>query len=74
MVLPPWRKQGVSTRLHEALIGACRQEARSTLLVDVTHPKVVRLYESWGYGKVGEQKPFEDSPVFAVMVKELARG
>ncbi|AZM54744.1 acetyltransferase [Streptomyces sp. WAC 01529] len=37
----------------------------------MTHPKVQGLYESWGYVKAGEQQPFGDSPVYAVMVKEL---
>ncbi|MER5210273.1 ROK family protein [Streptomyces sp. NPDC002838] len=27
-------------------------------------------YESWGYTQVGEQQPFADSPVYAVMVKD----
>lgn len=36
-----------------------------------THPKVQGLYESWGYAKAGEQQPFADSPVYAVMVKPL---
>ncbi|WP_347404485.1 hypothetical protein [Streptomyces sp. MST-110588] len=44
----------------------------ATLLVDVTHGKVQALYERWGYEKVGEQKPFDDSPVFAVMVKGIS--
>ncbi|MDH6623899.1 hypothetical protein M2271_001691 [Streptomyces sp. LBL] len=29
------------------------------------------LYGPWGYAKVGEQQPFADSPLFAVMVKDL---
>ena len=41
------------------------------LLVDITHPKVQALYETWGYARVGEQQPFADSPVYAVMVKDL---
>ena len=70
MVRPRWRKQGVSVRLHEELLKE-RKEDLAVLLVDVTHPKVQALYESWGYSKVGEQRPFADSPLFAVMVKEL---
>lgn len=70
MVMERWRKTGVSTQLHEALVGS-RDEDIATLLVDVSHPKVQGLYETWGYEKVGEQKPFDDSPVFAVMVKRL---
>ncbi|MBG0852235.1 acetyltransferase [Streptomyces spinoverrucosus] len=47
-----------------------RTEDLAVLLVDVTHPKVQELYESW-YAKVGEQQPFADSPVYAVMVQDL---
>ncbi|MFF8649248.1 GNAT family N-acetyltransferase [Streptomyces griseoluteus] len=70
MVRPRWRKQGISERLHEALLKE-RSEDVAVLLVDVTHPKVQDLYETWGYEKVGEQQPFADSPVYAVMVKRL---
>ncbi|MET9058418.1 GNAT family N-acetyltransferase [Streptomyces antibioticus] len=70
MVRPGWRKQGISERLHEALLKE-RGEDLAVLLVDVTHPKVQELYESWGYEKVGEQRPFADSPLYAVMVKKL---
>ncbi len=41
------------------------------LLVGVTHPKVQALYETWVYEKAGEQQPFADSTVYAVMVKKL---
>lgn len=67
---PQWRKQGVSDRLHEALLTE-RGEDLAVLLVDVTHPKVHALYETWGYEKAGDQQPFADSPVYAVMVKRL---
>ncbi|GAA2558075.1 hypothetical protein GCM10010423_69820 [Streptomyces levis] len=70
MVRPKWRKQGISERLHEALLEE-REEDLAVLLVDVTHPKVQELYETWGYEKVGEQQPFADSPLYAVMVKRL---
>ncbi|MFJ5643029.1 GNAT family N-acetyltransferase [Streptomyces sp. NPDC093223] len=70
MVRPHWRKQGISRRLHEALLKE-RTEDLAVLLVDVTHPKVQALYESWGYTKTGEQQPFADSPVYAVMVRQL---
>ncbi|MET8248225.1 GNAT family N-acetyltransferase [Streptomyces sp. NPDC005202] len=70
MVRPRWRKQGISERLHEALLKE-RTEDLAVLLVDVTHPKVQALYEAWGYAKAGEQQPFADSPVYAVMVKDL---
>ncbi|MER5744410.1 GNAT family N-acetyltransferase [Streptomyces sp. NPDC002225] len=70
MVRAPWRKTGTAERLHRALMDT-RVEALATLLVDVTHPRVQALYESWGYRKVGEDQPFPDSPVFAVMLVDL---
>ncbi|MGW7610992.1 GNAT family N-acetyltransferase [Streptomyces sp. NPDC054766] len=70
LVRPEWRKQGIAERLHEALLSE-RPEDLAVLLVDVTHPKVQDLYDSWGYAKVGEQQPFADSPLYAVMVKSL---
>ncbi|MET8690531.1 GNAT family N-acetyltransferase [Streptomyces sp. NPDC004732] len=70
MVRPQWRKQGIADQLHEALLHG-RDEDLAVLLVDVTHPKVQSLYESWGYAKTGEQQPFADSPVYAVMVRDL---
>lgn len=69
MVRPRWRKTGVSKLLHEALL-ADRPEALAVLLVDSDHPKVQRLYETWGYRKVGSRQPFPDSPVYFVMMKE----
>ncbi|MGW7351013.1 N-acetyltransferase family protein [Streptomyces sp. NPDC054784] len=65
-----WRKTGTSKRLHQALLDA-RDEDLVALLVDVTHPKVQAVYESWGYRKIGEDQPFPDSPVFAVMLLDL---
>ncbi|MEU8569142.1 GNAT family N-acetyltransferase [Streptomyces pathocidini] len=70
LVRPGWRKAGISARLHDALVDR-RAEDLAVLLVDREHPKVQALYEAWGYRKIGERKPFEDSPTFAVMVKRL---
>ncbi|MFE4974842.1 GNAT family N-acetyltransferase [Kitasatospora sp. NPDC056651] len=70
MLRPRWRKRGLSQQLHQALL-ADRTEALAVLSVDTARPKVQALYESWGYHKVGEERPFEDSPLFAIMVLEL---
>ncbi|MFD5412795.1 GNAT family N-acetyltransferase [Streptomyces nojiriensis] len=70
MVRPAWRKQGISEQLHRALLDT-RSEAHAVLLVDTAHPRVQALYESWGYRKVGEQRPFADSPLYAVMLAGL---
>ncbi|MFD8725473.1 GNAT family N-acetyltransferase [Streptomyces sp. NPDC059629] len=65
-----YRKQGISDLLSRVLLED-RTEDLAVLLVDVTHPRVQKLYEDWGFKKVGEQQPFPDSPVFAVMLAEL---
>ena len=70
MVRPKWRKTGAGQQLHDALLEE-RTEALAVLLVDTTHPRVQRLYESWGYRKVGIRQPFADSPLYAVMLKGL---
>ncbi|MEU1630374.1 GNAT family N-acetyltransferase [Streptomyces sp. NPDC020096] len=73
LLRPKWRKTGAAQQIHAGHL-AERSEHLAVLLVDATHPKVRGLYEDWGYAKVGEQKPFEDSPVFDVMVKRLPAG
>lgn len=65
-----YRKQGVSERVTRALMEG-RGEDLVVLLVDVEHPRVQALYESWGFRKVGERRPFPDSPMYAVMLAEL---
>lgn len=44
-----------------------------TLFVDTAHPRVEARYESRGYRQVDESKPFEGSPWFAVMLRDLLR-
>jgi ribosomal protein S18 acetylase RimI-like enzyme len=73
MVVPQWRGTGRAKQIHDALLESAEADI-VTLFVDSTHPKVQSLYESWKYNKVGEAKPYDDSPLFAVMVKELKRG
>ncbi|MBD0674543.1 GNAT family N-acetyltransferase [Streptomyces sp. CBMA156] len=70
MVRPDWRKLGVAEQTHEALL-ADRIEALAVLYVDVTHDRVQAMYERWSYRKVGEHRPFEDAPLYAVMVRTL---
>ncbi|MEW1912548.1 GNAT family N-acetyltransferase [Kitasatospora sp. NPDC085895] len=70
MVRPHWRGQGVARQLHDHLLRE-RPEDLAVLLVDTDHPKVQALYESWGYRKIGNRRPFEDAPLYAVMLREL---
>ncbi|MFJ3923812.1 GNAT family N-acetyltransferase [Streptomyces sp. NPDC090022] len=70
MVRPKWRKNGLGPRLHDALTGG-RPEAWAVLTVDTKRPRLQAMYEGWGYRKIGENQPFADSPVYAVMMKSL---
>ncbi|GGV15116.1 GNAT family N-acetyltransferase [Streptomyces spectabilis] len=70
MVVPEGRGSGFSVKIHDALLQAQHADWVS-LFVDTAHPKVVALYERWGYTKVAESRPFDDSPLYAVMAKRM---
>ncbi|MFJ9429402.1 GNAT family N-acetyltransferase [Streptomyces sp. NPDC101490] len=70
MVLPKRRRTGASEVLHRALVEHQGVDV-VTLFVDTAHPRVKSLYESWGYVQVDESKPYDDSPLYAVMLKDL---
>lgn len=65
-----WRGSRVAERMAGALVRT-RDEDLVVGLVDVRHPQIQALYESWGACKIGERQPFPDSPVYAVMLAEL---
>ncbi|CAL2058967.1 MULTISPECIES: GNAT family N-acetyltransferase [Streptomyces] len=70
MVIPKWRGTGRAREIHDALL----EEVTAgvvTLQVDCGRPKVQALYEGWGYRKVGETQPHDDSPLYSVMVRQL---
>ncbi|MFJ4688598.1 GNAT family N-acetyltransferase [Streptomyces sp. NPDC088789] len=70
MVIPRWRGTGRAQQIHDALLSEVRA-TMVTLQVEAAHPRVQALYERWGYVKVGEAKPSDDSPLYAVMVLKL---
>jgi GNAT superfamily N-acetyltransferase len=70
MVRTPWRGQGIARGVHDELMSR-RTEERAALTVEQAHPRVRAMYESWGYRKVGELKPFKDSPLYDAMLLDL---
>jgi GNAT superfamily N-acetyltransferase len=70
MVIPKWRGTGRAQQIHDALLREVTADM-VTLLVESVRPRVQALYERWGYNKVGEAKPSDDSPLYAVMVRKL---
>lgn len=74
LVRRPWRGahgRGTARELHEELL-AQRKEQRVTLLVNpaLSGGRLKAVYESWGYKQIGSQQPFDDSPVFATMLRD----
>ncbi|HEV2088760.1 MAG TPA: GNAT family N-acetyltransferase [Cryptosporangiaceae bacterium] len=72
MVRKPWRGTGAAQAIHDDLL-AHRNEERASLGVERAHPRVRAMYERWGYRYVGTDRPFPDSPLLDVMVKDLRR-
>jgi GNAT superfamily N-acetyltransferase len=70
MVREPWRGTGIARQLHDELMQD-RPEARASLLVEETHPRVRATYERWGYRTVGQLKPAADAPVYYAMILDL---
>ncbi|GLF96502.1 GNAT family N-acetyltransferase [Streptomyces yaizuensis] len=69
-----WRRTGTAALVTRALLDG-RKEDLVVLLVDITHPRVQALYESWGFRKVGERRPpVPGAPLCAVMLAGLPLG
>lgn len=74
VVRRPWRGSGTAWQIHETWLMA-RPEERVTLLVnpEAGNGALQANYEAWGYRKIGEQKPFADSPLYAVMMRPIGK-
>lgn len=70
MTHPDWQRQGIQRATHRELLRV-RPEERATLLVDEANTPAVAAYSDLGYEKIGNLKPFPDSPNFAAMVLPL---
>ncbi|MBT2387502.1 GNAT family N-acetyltransferase [Streptomyces sp. ISL-11] len=71
MVRPARRRQGIARRLHDALL-VSRNEELGTILVDPKNAPARTAYYSWGWEKLGDIQPFDNSPVFESLVKRLS--
>jgi ribosomal protein S18 acetylase RimI-like enzyme len=70
MVRPTWRRQRIARQLHDELLSG-RSEALGTILVDPKNTPARSAYYSWGWDKLGDIQPFENSPVFESLTKQL---
>ncbi|MFL6127243.1 GNAT family N-acetyltransferase [Actinophytocola sp.] len=69
-VRPAWRRRGYAKAMSEALL-ADLPVKRVTLLVRAENIPAYTAYLSWGFQVVGQMQPFDDSPLYEAMVKEL---
>ncbi len=70
MVRPASRRRGYAQALSSALLED-RPEERATLLVRDGNTPAYTAYQSWGFQVIGQVQPFDDSPVYEAMVREL---
>jgi GNAT superfamily N-acetyltransferase len=65
------RGQGIGRRLHDVLLGS-RPEERATLTVQPTAMETKRIYEHWGWRKVGQMEggPTAAAPMFDVYLRD----
>ena len=68
MVRPAWRRRGYATALSTTLLEDLPVE-RVTLLVRAENAAAYTAYQEWGFRTVGRMQPFDDSPVYEVMVR-----
>ncbi|MEU7907214.1 GNAT family N-acetyltransferase [Actinoplanes sp. NPDC049118] len=70
MVRRGCRRRGYAKELHDALLRG-RPEMRATLLVQQANTIARSAYNSWGWYKIGELKPFDDAPLYDAMLRDL---
>lgn len=70
MVRPAWRRRGYATALSNALLEDLSVE-RVTLLVRAENTAAYTAYTSWGFYVIGQMQPFDDSPVYEAMARDM---
>lgn len=69
----PWRRRGVAARLHTALLdGLTIERITLTMRPDPEAEPAQRAYAAWGYRRVARTQPWDDAPIYDLMVRDLA--
>jgi ribosomal protein S18 acetylase RimI-like enzyme len=72
LVRPRWRRQHIAQGMHDLLLKD-RPEERATLTVLPEAAPAQAAYRKWGWRKVAQKRnPLPGSPLFDVLVKQLA--
>jgi len=73
LVRAPWRRQGIAQAMHDLLLKD-RTEERATLTVLPAATPAQVAYQKWGWHKVAQKRnPLPGSPLFDVMLRQLAQ-
>ena len=68
----PWRRRGIAKKLHTALIEGLEVERVTLTMRPEPEARPAQLaYESWGYKKVGESRPWDEAPLYDSMVLNI---
>jgi ribosomal protein S18 acetylase RimI-like enzyme len=70
MVRPVWRRRGYVKALSNVLLEGLSAE-RATLLVRAENTAAYTAYQLWGFQTVGQMQPFDDSPLYEAMVRDM---
>ncbi|MFF3460584.1 GNAT family N-acetyltransferase [Streptomyces sp. NPDC002730] len=69
-VLPAQRRHGLATQMHAKLLDGLQTE-RVTLAVRPEAEPALTLYKNLGYSLVGHSRPWDDSPLYQVLIRPL---
>lgn len=64
-----WRRQGVAARMHSELLeGLEVQRVTLSMRPEPTAAPAQTAYAQWGYRKIGPSRPWDEAPVYDLMV------
>lgn len=71
-VRKPWRRCGIATSLHRALLsGTAVERVTLTMRPEPEAAPAQAAYARWGYRAVGSSQPWDEAPVYQSMILEL---
>lgn len=72
VVLPPYRQQGIGTRLYRALSETWTEADYATMAVLTDNDGARRLYDRWGWRVIGHKAPTQDLPRMEARILRLS--
>ncbi|MFJ4621375.1 GNAT family N-acetyltransferase [Streptomyces sp. NPDC088812] len=67
-----WRRRGVAASLHDLLLdGVTAERVTLTVRPEPEAAPARQAYQAWGYRRVGTTLPWEDSPLYDCMIRDV---